>query len=234
MTQTALLCLPKHRPFHKGLPTSKKWTKAPTAEGASKKQPGFSDWKGKDSTLYAHSARALAECSSELGGSKKAGKPVPCLNPDPFKRYIGPRNLGEAVIDGESTTCLLDNGAQLNFMTPAYALQRGFNIMSLDRLAREAGGHRLPPINGLGGLFVEPIGFVLVNVQVPCVQGYNEDQIMIVLDDPNMKDCPVILRTPTLFQVMQVVKESEFIRLATPWATSRLSWLFGNVSACMA
>ena len=53
----------------------------------------------------------------------KRGKIVPCLNPDPFQRYIGPWNLGEAVIDGEATTCLLDNGAQLNFMTPAYALK---------------------------------------------------------------------------------------------------------------
>ena len=57
---------------------------------------------------------------------------------------------------------------------------------------------------------------------------------MIVLDDPNMTDCPVILGTPTLFRVMQVVKESEITKLATPWATSRLSWLFGTVSACMA
>ena len=57
---------------------------------------------------------------------------------------------------------------------------------------------------------------------------------MIVLDDPNMTDCPVILGTPTLFRVMQVVKESEITKLATPWATSHLSWLFGTVSACMA
>ena len=94
---------------------------------------------------------------------------VPCLNPDAFQRYIEPRNLGEAVIDGEATTCLLDNGAQLNFMTPAYGLEQGFNIMSLDRLAKEAGGQQLLPINGLGGHFDKPVGFVLVNVQVPCV-----------------------------------------------------------------
>ena len=82
--------------------------------------------------------------------------------------------------------------------------------------------------------FVKPVGFVLVNVQVPCVKGYNEDQIMIVLDNPNMNDCPVILGTPTLFCVMQVIKEGEITKLATPWATSHLSWLFGNLSACMA
>ena len=45
----------------------------------------------------------------------------PYLNPDAFYRFIGPKNLGKALIDDELTTCLLDNGVQLNFITPAYA-----------------------------------------------------------------------------------------------------------------
>ena len=72
---------------------------------------------------------------------------------------------------------------------------------------------------------VEPTGFVVVNVQVPCVKGYNEDEIIIVLDDPSMGECPVILGTLTLYRVMQVIKESEITKLATPWAMSRFSWL---------
>ena len=80
---------------------------------------------------------------------------------------------------------------------------------------------------------VKPTGFVMVNVQVPCVKGYNKDQIAIVLDDPSMKECPVILGTPTLYRVMQVIKESEISKLATPWATSRLCWLMKDWSAFM-
>ena len=105
-------------------------------------------------------------------------------------------------IDGELTTCLLDNGAQLNFMTPVYALKWGFNVMSLYHLTQEVGA-TLPPIQGIDGIMVEPTRFVMVNVQVPCVKGYNEDQIAIVLDDPSVKECPVILGTPTLYWVMQ-------------------------------
>ena len=55
----------------------------------------------------------------------------------------------------------------------------------------------------------KPEGFVIMNVRVPCVKGYNEDQIAIVLEDPEMKDCPVVLGTPTLFRVMEVIKESK-------------------------
>ena len=135
---------------------------------------------------------------------------MPYLNPDAFSRFIGPKNWGQALINDELTTYLLDNGAQLNFITPAYAIERGMDIMSLDRLAQEIGG-QLPFIKGMGGSPVEPIGFVLMNVKVPCVRGYDEDQVALVIDDPEMSECPVILGTPTLYRVMEVIKESEII-----------------------
>ena len=159
-------------------------------------------------------------------------KGTPYLNPDPFCRFIGPKNWGEALIDDKLTTCLLDNGSQLNFVTPAYAHERGMDILSLDTLAQEIGG-QLPPIAVMGGGMIKPEGFVIMNVRVPCVRGYNEDQIAIVLEDPEMKDCPVVLGMPTLFRVMEVIKESEISELAVPWANSRLSWLMRGVHAKM-
>ena len=59
--------------------------------------------------------------------------------------------------------------------------------MSLDYLAQEIGGSVLL-IRALGSISVEPVGFVMMNVKVPCVQGYNEDQIAIVMDDPGMTE----------------------------------------------
>ena len=69
-----------------------------------------------------------------------------------------------------------------------------------------------------------------MNVRIPCIQGYNEDEISIVLDDPSMKECPVILGTPTLY-TPQVIKESEISQLAIPWATSCLSYLIRGLQA---
>ena len=123
------------------------------------------------------------------------------LKPDAFCRFIGPKNLGKALIDDELATCLLDNGAQLNFITPAYAHEWGMDIMSLDYLSQEIGGS-IPLIRGLGSISVEPIGFVMMNIKVPSVQGYDKDQIAIVMDDPGMMEWPVILGTPTLYHVM--------------------------------
>ena len=71
----------------------------------------------------------------------------------------------------------------------------------------------------------------MMNVKVPSVQGYDEDQIAIVMDDPGMMEWPVILGTPTLYRVMEVIKESEISKLAVPWASSRVSWLMRDVLA---
>ena len=141
------------------------------------------------------------------------------MNPDAFSRFIGHRNWGQALINDELTTCLLDNGAQLNFITPSYAIERVMDIMSLDRLAQEIGG-QIPHIKDMGGSPVEPIEFVLMDAKVPCVQGYDEDQVTLVMDDPEMSECPVILGTLTLYWVMEVIKESEISKLAVPWSSS--------------
>ena len=97
-------------------------------------------------------------------------KGTPYLNPDPFCHFIGPKNWGEALIDDKLTTCLLDNGSQLNFVTPAYAHERGMDILSLDTLAQEIGG-QLPPIAIMGSSMVKPEGFVIRMYGYPVLEG---------------------------------------------------------------
>ena len=200
--------------------TGKKWEWAPAAKGASPKQVSSREGKGKTPSVR---LRHVSNKSSKV-------KRAPYLNLDAFCQFIGPKNLGKALVDDELVSCLLDNGAQLNFITPAYAQEWGMDIMSLDYLAEEIGG-AIPLIRGLGSISVEPVGFVMMNVKVPGVEGYDKDQIAIVMDDPGMMEWPVILGTPTLYQVMEVIKESEISKLAVPWASSRISWLMRDVLA---
>ena len=72
------------------------------------------------------------------------------------------------------------------------------DIMSLDSLTQEVGG-KIPPIRGIGGIMLDPEGFIMMNVKIPCVKGYKKDQIAIVMDDPGMKNCLVILGMPMIF-----------------------------------
>ena len=178
--------LPVPGPSYEGPLPRKKWEGAPPAKGPSPKQIGLQDGQGLSAQL------------SDVPRSPSKVKSAPYLNPDPYCQFIGHKNLGEALINGELMTCLLDNGAQINFVTPAYAHKRGMDIMSLDRLAQEIGG-QIPPIASIGGIMVEPKGFVMMNVQIPCVKGYNEDQIAIVMEDPGLKDFQVILGMATIY-----------------------------------
>ena len=193
---------------------------------------GPSSQRGLPKTNQLASGQGLSARLSNISRSPSKVKSTPYLNPSPYFWFIGPKNLGEVLIDGELMTCLLDNGAQINFVTPTYAHKRGMDIMSLDHLAQEIGG-QIPPIASIRGIMVEPEGFVMMNVQVPCVKGYNEDQITIVMEDPGLKDFQVILGTATIYRVMEVIKESEISELAVPWASSRLSWLMRDVHARM-
>ena len=104
------------------------------------------------------------------------------------------------------------------------------DIMTLEYLAKEIGG-AIPHISGIGGISVEPVGFIMMNIKVPGITGYDEDQIAIVMDNPGMKEWPVILGTPTIYQVMEVIKESEISKFVVPWASSRISWLMRDVVA---
>ena len=102
---------------------------------------------------------------------------------------------------------------------------------TLESLARAGSGRKNSSNSGHRGIMVKPEGFVMMNVQIPCVKGYNEDQIAIIMDDLGLKDCPVIMGMPMIFQVMEVIKESEISELAVPWASSRVSWLMRGVHA---
>ena len=184
----------------------------------------------KQVSLREGEAKTPSARSNHIPSKSTKVKRAPYLNPDAFYRFIGPKNLDKALIDDELTTCLLDNGAQLNFITPAYAQEQGMDIMSLDYLVQEIGGSVLP-IRGIGSISVEPVRFFMMNVKVPCVQGYDEDQIAIVMDDPGMSEWPVILGTPTIYCVMELIKESEISKLAVPWASSQVSWLMRDVQA---
>ena len=130
----------------------------PLAKGASPKQVSSGD------------GQSLSAWSSNISGSPSKVKDIPYLNLDPYCRFIGPKNWGKALIDEELMTCLLDSGSQFNFVTPAYARKRGMDIMSLDSLAQEVGG-KLPPILGVGGIMVDPEGFVMMMLRYPVSRG---------------------------------------------------------------
>ena len=55
-------------------------------------------------------------------------------NQDALSRWLGPENLGWALVDGIRTRVLLDNGAQVNSVTPTYVRRHKLKVGSIEAL----------------------------------------------------------------------------------------------------
>ena len=66
----------------------------------------------------------------------------------------------------------LNNGMKINTITPVYAKSCSLEMGLITDLI----GKRVTCI-GLGNAYTQPLGYVIVKVQVDGVQHYNEDQI---------------------------------------------------------
>ena len=138
-------------------------------------------------------------------------------------RWLYLANIGTAILDGWLTTILIDSGAHMNFVTPEFVKARGMVAGSIQDLNNHS-GHI--PINGVGGKRTEPLGYVMIRVQIPQVPSYDEDQVALIIEDPSLfsRRCPVILRTPTIFQAIQAMKESEMHNLKLAWQYARAGY----------
>ena len=115
---------------------------------------------------------------------------------------------------------LLDNGAQINTIMPKYVSDHSSQMGPITNLI----GAKVACM-GLGNAYMRPLGYVVIQVQVDGVHGYDEDQIALVIPDLSnfAAQIPVILGTPTISQVINVMTETEIDALAMPWANAR--WL---------
>ena len=117
---------------------------------------------------------------------------------------------------------LLDNGAQVNTIMPRYVRNHSLQVGPITNLM----GSKVACM-GLGNAYTRLLGYIAIQVQVDRVQGYDEDQITLVILDPSnfMAQILVILGTPTISQVVNIIKEAEVDALAMPWANARVAHL---------
>ena len=117
---------------------------------------------------------------------------------------------------------LLDNSTQVNTITPRYVNEHLLQVGPITDLMGSKGA-----CMELGNAYTRPLGYVVIWVQVDGVQGYNEDQIaLVILDFSNFATrVPIILGMPTIGHVVNVVREAEMDALAMPWANAKVAHL---------
>ena len=131
------------------------------------------------------------------------------------------------IIDGVRTTCLIDYGVRVNLVTPEFVKSRGLGVGSIQDLNNHNGCILL---SGLGGRIMEPLGYIILWVQIPYVPSYDKDQIaLVVQEDSNfLKRCQVILGTPMINRAVRAMKESEMESAPEAWQSTLHMYEFAN------
>ena len=78
-------------------------------------------------------------------------------------------NVAKVKINGESCMSLLDNGAQVNTITPRYIKEHSLPV----GLIADLMGSKVICV-GLGNAYTRPLGYVVIQVQVDRVWGHDE------------------------------------------------------------
>ena len=146
-------------------------------------------------------------------------------NEDPRFHWLDAANVGQAYIDGILTTSLIDGGARMNLITPEFVKARGLGVGSIQDLNNHDG---VIPINGCGEKITEPLGYVVIRVQILYVPSYDEEQVALVVEDllPFTQRCPVILGTPTINRAVRSMKESEMQTAPEEWQKAKVAYEF--------
>ena len=131
-------------------------------------------------------------------------------------------NIAKVKINGEGCIALLDNGVQVNTITPRYVKEHSLPVGPITDLM----GTKVTCI-GLGNAYTRPLGYMIIQVQVDGGQGYDKHQIALIIPDHSnfAMRVPIILGTPSIGQVVNVMKEAEMDALATPWVNARAAHL---------
>ena len=90
---------------------------------------------------------------------------------------------------------LLDNGVQVNTITPKYIKEHSLPVGPITDLM----GSKVACV-GLGNAYTRPLDNIIIWVQVDGVQGYDEDQIALIIPDFSnfAMRVPIILGTLTI------------------------------------
>ena len=98
---------------------------------------------------------------------------------------------------------------------PGYCRQHKLKVRLVNELATNPTSI---PVSGIGG-FTQALGYTIINVRIEGIGSYNEEQVVLVIEDVSGLGMrvPVILGTPTIHRLCRQLKESEFDTIPNEW-----------------
>ena len=130
-------------------------------------------------------------------------------NPDPIAYLIGKVNEAHILVDDVECLALIDSGGQLLTITTKFVKQLGLKIHQLDRILRFGSTEEGDIPYG---------GYVEVNLKIPEIKAFNEDVLMLVIEDSAYAQCvPLQLGMLHIDRALDLISNKEIKTWSTKW-----------------
>ena len=134
---------------------------------------------------------------------------VPFLNPDPIACLVGHSNEAPVIVDGQRMTALIYSGAQVSSISSWFCEDLAPQIQPLGQLLE---------LEGTGGSTILYLGFVEVNFQIPGIENYNEDVLLLVIPNTAYSEMVlVMIGSKIIDRAMSIITEGKLMKATTTW-----------------
>ena len=187
-------------------------------EGGTLPHPSPNSASRSESTP-SHARAVMSTISKRLNDRDlKGGGCVPVLeyhNPDPLVRLIGPANEGKVEIEGVKTTALIDTRACMSAMTKSFAVALELELKSLNSIL---------DIEGTGGGKVPYHGYVECRLNLPQIEKFDQDVLILVIDDsPYGARVPIQIGTLHIDMAISLATEEEGMKFKKKWEHAKMA-----------
>ena len=136
-------------------------------------------------------------------------------NPDPLYRLIGEPNEASVIVENQKVEGLIDSGAQVSSISDKFAQELNLEVKKLETLL---------DLEPTGGGQVPYDGYVEVRLQIPNVQAFDLDVLMLVIPESEYsKRVPVTIGTLHIDEIINLITDEELKSANKKWQRGIIS-----------
>ena len=136
-------------------------------------------------------------------------------NPDPLYRLIGEPNEASVIVEIQKVKGLIDSGAQVSSISNKFVKELNLEVKKLETLL---------DLEPTGGGQVPYDGYVEVRLQIPNMQAFDLDVLMLVIPESEYsKSVPVTIGTLHIDEIINLITEEELKLANKKWQRGIIS-----------
>ena len=136
-------------------------------------------------------------------------------NPDPLVRLIGEPNETSVIVENVQVKGLVDLGAQISSISDALAKHLGLEIKNLETLL---------DLEPTGGGSVPYEGYVELRMQIPGIEAFDLDILMLVIPESEYaKRVPITIGTLHIDEIISLITNDELKTASKSWQRGIIS-----------